>query len=169
MGEIFLRERADDALPFTGERLTGTVAGQIEIEHLHRYFLARELARSKDVLEIACGEGYGAALLAQVARSVLAMDISAEAVAHAQRAYRQSNLEFRLGDARRLDVPENSVDLVVSFETLEHFREHEEFYAEIRRVLRPGGILILSTPDRDIYSPDGSAANSYHVRELTPG
>lgn len=167
MGEIFARERPEQALAFTGERLTTSMTGQIEIEHLHRYFLARELSRGKDVLEIACGEGYGAALLAQVATSVLAIDVSEQAVAHAQTSYRHPALTFQHGDARRIDAADSSRDVVVSFETLEHFREHEEFYAEIRRIMRPGGILIISTLDRDVYSPDGSVANPYHVRELT--
>jgi len=167
LSEIFRRERPDRDLPFTGERLTTGEAGQIEIEHLHRYFLARDLVRGRDVLEIACGEGYGAALLAQVARSVLAMDVSPEAVQHARRSYRRPNLTFRLADARRIEMPAASVDVVTSFETLEHFAEHERFYAELRRVLRPGGILMISTPERRVYSPDGSIANPFHVRELT--
>jgi GT2 family glycosyltransferase/SAM-dependent methyltransferase len=167
MSEIFPRERPAQALAFTGERMTSALGGQIEIEHLHRYFLARELARGKDVLEIACGEGYGAALLAQVATSVTAFDVAAEAVAHARRSYRRPNLTFALGDARRIPAPDASADMVTSFETLEHFAAHEQFYAELRRVLRPGGVLIISTPERTVYSPDGSAANPYHVRELT--
>ena len=167
MGEIFTMERSGETLRFTGERLTSAMSGQIEIEHLHRYFLVREMARGKDVLDIACGEGYGAALLAQVAGSVVAMDVSPEAVEHATLAYRRPNLTFHTSDARRIEAPDSAFDLVVSFETLEHFYEHEQFYVEIRRVLRPGGLFIVSTPDRDVYSPDGSTANRYHVRELT--
>lgn len=167
MGEIFPRERAKTELHFTGERMTGSIRGQIEIEHLHRYFLAREMARGQEVLEIACGEGYGAAMMAQVATSVLGMDVSIEAVAHAARNYKRDNLRFALGDARKLDAPDASVDLLTSFETLEHFYEHELFYAEARRVLRPGGKLLISTPEREVYSPEGSRANMHHVRELS--
>lgn len=167
MAEIFQMARPDAAMRFTGERLTGTVSGQIEIEHLHRYFFAREMARGKVVLDIACGEGYGASLIAQTARSVVGMDVSSDAVAHASQSYRQDNLSFRVADARRIDADDDAFDMVASFETLEHFYEHEAFYAELRRVLRPGGLLLISTPDRDVYSPDGSIANGYHVRELT--
>lgn len=167
LAEIFRVERPEEAMGFTGERFTSAMAGQIEIEHLHRYFLVREMARGKDVLDIACGEGYGAAIIAQVARSVVGMDVSAEAVSHAERSYPRPNLTFRPADARHIAAPDASFDVVSSFETLEHFYEHEEFYAEIRRVLRPGGILVISTPDRAVYSPDGSVANRYHVRELS--
>jgi GT2 family glycosyltransferase/SAM-dependent methyltransferase len=167
MSEIFTRERAAEALAFTGERMTTGLGGQIEIEHLHRYFLARELARGKEVLEIACGEGYGAALLAQVAVSVIAFDVSAAAITHARRSYRRPNLTFAVGDARRIPAADASVDVVTSFETLEHLDAHEEFYAELRRVLRPGGVLIISTPERTVYSAAGTTPNPYHVRELT--
>jgi tRNA/tmRNA/rRNA uracil-C5-methylase (TrmA/RlmC/RlmD family) len=83
MGEIFEREEAKVALGFTGERLTSDVRGQVEMEHLHRYFFARAFARGKDVLDIASGEGYGSAYLAKVARSVVGVEINPESVAHA--------------------------------------------------------------------------------------
>ena len=169
MGEIFRRDRPASELAFTGERMTGAMHGQIEIEHLHRYFLARDSARGLDVLDIACGEGYGSALLAQVAHSVLGVDVSDEAVAFAQGAYRRDNLRFVRGDGREIPAADASIDLVVSFETLEHLYEQERLVAEFRRVLRPGGLLIISTPDRNVYSPDGSVPNPHHVRELDQG
>jgi len=146
--------------------MTGAVQGQIEIEHLHRYFLARDAARGLDVLDIACGEGYGSALLAQVARSVVGVDVSDEAIAFARDAYRRENLRFLMGDGREIPVPDVSIDVVVSFETLEHLYEQDSLIAEFRRVLRPGGLLIISTPDRNVYSPDGSVPNPHHIREL---
>jgi SAM-dependent methyltransferase len=167
MGEIFKRALPKDELPFTGERLTTALIGQTEIEHLHRYFVARQLCRGQDVLDVASGEGYGAALLAQVATSVTGVEIAAEAVEHAKSAYCLPNLRFLQGDARCLPLPDTSVDVVVSFETIEHFDRHDQFLSEIRRVLRLGGRLIVSTPDRDNYSPTGTQANPYHVLELT--
>jgi ubiquinone/menaquinone biosynthesis C-methylase UbiE len=147
MGEIFERVMPLSALPWTGERLTTDVSGQVEIEHLHRYFVARSLCRGLDVLDVASGEGYGAALLAQVARSVVGIELSEEAVAHARAAYKQSGLRFMVGDARRMELPDDSVDIVVSFETIEHFYDHEAFVAEVRRVLRPAGLFIVSSPN----------------------
>src|ERR1700682_6369257 len=154
-------------LEWTGERLTTATEGQVEIEHLHRYFLARALCRGLDVLDVAAGEGYGTALLAQVARSVIGVEVSTEAVAHAAAAYRGPNLRFLEGDARSLPLDDASVDAVVSLETIEHVYEHDQFLAEVRRVLRPGGRFIASSPPRAVYSPSGSSANPYHVRELS--
>ena len=167
MGEIFQRAAPSSALPWTGERLTTETGGQVEIEHLHRYFFARSLCRGLDVLDVASGEGYGAALLAQVARSVVGVEIAEDTVQHARAAYGAPGLTFLHGDARRIPCPDNSFDAVVSFETLEHFYEHDEFMAEVRRVLRPGGLLVISSPERDVYSPAGGVPNPYHVHELT--
>jgi len=71
MGEIIARAVPEAPLAFTGERLTSEHASETEIEHLHRYLLAREWCRGKDVLDVASGEGYGTWMLAQVARSAL--------------------------------------------------------------------------------------------------
>lgn len=167
MGEIFERPVPTVSLPFTGERLTSEFGGQTEIEHLHRYMLARHLCRDRHVLDIAAGEGYGSAMLAQVAASVIGVEVAPDVVAHASANYRRNNLEFRVGDARVIPVDDGSVDVVVSFETIEHFTAHGRFLAEIRRVLRPGGLLVVSTPDRDNYSPADQPANPYHALELT--
>ena len=167
MGEIFQRAAPSNALAWTGERLTTETGGQVEIEHLHRYFFARSLCRGLDVLDVASGEGYGAALLAQAARSVVGVEVAEDTVAHARAAYGAPGLTFLHGDARRIPCPDNSFDAVVSFETLEHFYEHDAFMAEVRRVLRPGGLLVISSPERDVYSPAGGIPNPYHVHELT--
>ena len=154
-------------MPFTGERLTSALTGQTEIEHLHRYLLAREFCRGKDVVDVASGEGYGSALIGQVSRSVVGVEIAEDAVAHSAASYRGDHISFRQGDARAMPVENGSADVVISFETIEHFAEHAQFLSEIRRVLRPGGRLIVSTPDRDNYSPAESEANPYHVKEMT--
>jgi SAM-dependent methyltransferase len=153
-------------LAWTGERCLPQLQGDIAFEHLHRYALAAELARGKTVLDIASGEGYGSNLLARVARQVIGVDAEAAAVEHACQAYKRANLSFRLGKCSDIPVVSNSIDLVVSFETLEHHDQHEEMMIEVRRVLRPDGVLIISTPDKRTYSDLPQFSNPFHVKEL---
>jgi len=154
-------------LPPTGERfLPGQMFGEIELEHLHRYAIARSIAHGKVVLDIASGEGYGSNLLAQVAAHVIGVDISPEAVAHAVARYRRGNLDFRQGDCSAIPVADHSIDLAVSFETLEHHDQHEEMLSELKRVLKPGGKLVISTPDKLEYSDRPGVVNPFHVKEL---
>jgi ubiquinone/menaquinone biosynthesis C-methylase UbiE len=154
-------------LPETGERLLTTDHFTYKIEHLHRYAIALALSKGRNVLDVASGEGYGSNLLATVAKSVLGVDISGQAVNHAQIKYRRPNLTFRTGAADKLPGEGGSVDLVVSFETLEHHDKHYEMMLEIKRVLRPGGLLIMSTPDRLFYTDLVTYKNPFHVKELT--
>lgn len=155
-----------EPLLFTGERFIPGTGGAIELEHLHRYAFARQACEGKAVLDIACGEGYGSAMLAQVARSVIGVDIAAEAVEHARRRYTRPGVSFKVGSCAAIPLDEASVDVVVSFETIEHHDEHEEMLSEIRRVLKPGGLMILSSPERFEYSERPATTNEFHVHEL---
>ena len=162
-------EKHDDhsaPLATTGERLMTDNRTDNATEHLHRYALACALARGLDTLDIACGEGYGSNLLALHAASVVGVDVSPDAVAHAARRYDRKGLRFLHGSAIAIPLPNASVDLVVSFETLEHLDDHDGMLAEIRRVLRRGGTLIMSSPDKRYYSDAPGYTNPYHVREL---
>jgi len=154
------------ALTFTGERFTPEVRGAIWYEHWHRYAVAGPLARGLRVLDAACGEGYGSALLARSAASVVGVDVDAEAVAHARERYSRANLSFAAGSVAELPLADGSVDLVVSFETIEHLAGQQRMLAEFRRVLAPGGALMLSSPNRPVYNEAGGEANHFHVREL---
>lgn len=167
MGEIFKAQKAGSPLRAAGERVTSEVEGQSVYEHLHRYFFAREHCRGRDVLDVASGEGYGSAYLAQCARSVVGVDLAEEAVAHASSDYSMPNLRYLVGNACKLTFPDASFDVVVSFETIEHLDNQQAFLKEIRRVLRPDGILIISWPNSDVYSPVAGPVNPFHVRELT--
>lgn len=149
-----------------GERYMPAYDGDWTLEHIHRYLLARELAEGKDVLDIASGEGYGSHMLTAVARRVIGVDIDAEAVRWAQEKYQAGNLEYLKGSAIRIPISNNSVDLVTSFETIEHLAEHDAMLAEIKRVLRPGGLLIISSPDKHEYTDLPEYHNAYHVKEL---
>jgi ubiquinone/menaquinone biosynthesis C-methylase UbiE len=158
---------ARDALPADGERfLPDRMSGDIELEHRHRYLLASELTSGKDVLDIACGEGYGSAMLARRARQVTGVDISSAAVEHARLRYARDNLRFVSGSCAAIPLPDRSVDVVVSFETIEHHAEHEQMLREIRRVLRPNGLLVMSSPDKAEYSDRPGYRNPFHVKEL---
>jgi len=153
-------------LNFTGERYIPGTAGNIELEHLHRYLLASELCTGKTVLDVASGEGYGSAMIAGKAALVIGVDISEQAVTHARARYRAGNLEYRTGDCTAIPLPDASVDAVVSFETIEHHDRHAEMIGEIRRVLKPGGVLLMSSPDKYYYSEKPGTANAHHVKEL---
>lgn len=156
----------DESLKLTGERLMTTVSGESVTEHLHRYAIALRYCAGKEVLDIACGEGYGSALLAQKATRVTGVDLDPAAVAHAARKYVRPNLVFRQGSCDAIPLPDAAADVVVSFETIEHHVRHAEMIREIRRVLRPGGLLLISTPDRVNYTEKSGYRNPFHVKEL---
>lgn len=153
-------------MEFTGERFIPTEPGRIRLEHYHRYAITLDAVADKTVLDLACGEGYGSFIIAGVAHSVVGVDISVEAVRHAAENYQKTNLEFQKGSAINLEFPDASFDAVVSFETIEHLAEQSQMIAEIRRVLRPNGILIMSSPNRPIYSEESGEKNEFHVKEL---
>jgi GT2 family glycosyltransferase/SAM-dependent methyltransferase len=153
-------------MKFTGERFIPTEQGRIRLEHYHRYAMALDIVKGKDVLDVACGEGYGAYFMADAARSVIGVDISDEAFQHASATYTKANLQFRQGSVTALDFDDASFDVVVSFETIEHLVEQAQMLAEIRRVLRADGFLVISSPNRPIYSEESGEHNEFHVKEL---
>ena len=160
----------DSVLPFTGERFTPECTGGIWYEHWHRYAAVAPLAQGKVVLDAACGEGYGSAYLARAAAQVIGIDLGAAAIEHATERYGGvANLSFSCASVTALPVDAASVDLVVSFETIEHLAEQEAMLAEFRRVLKPEGILVLTSPNRPVYSDEKEYRNEYHVRELDRG
>lgn len=151
---------------WTGERLETFVYNECTIEHLHRYAIAKDLVKNKIVLDIACGEGYGANLLADAAKHVTGVDIDSRTIHQAAKKYCKSNLKFMAGRVEHIPLPDHSVDVVVSFETLEHTTEHTKMLQEVKRVLKPGGIAIISTPEKKEYSDATGYINPFHVKEL---
>ncbi|MFD2659287.1 methyltransferase domain-containing protein [Paenibacillus thailandensis] len=134
--------------------------------HWHRYLIAQEFVTGKVVLDIACGEGYGAYQLSKQAKEVIGMDIDPKTIEIAKNSYVNQNLRFLCGDAKKIEIPNNSIDIIVSFETIEHMNENDqiEFLNEIKRILKPDGILLISTPDKtrtDLFE----AKNPFHLRE----
>ena len=136
-------------------------------EHLQRYYFASRFCASKRVLDVGSGEGYGSNMLATVAESVIAIDLAPEAIQWAARKYVRTNLNFVCGSATAIPIGRNSsFDVAVCFELLEHIEEQEELLAEIKRLLKPNGILILSTPNRSTYSDEPGYKNPFHKKEL---
>lgn len=151
---------------WTGERLETFIYNETTIEHLHRYAIAQQLVEGKIVLDIACGEGYGSNLLANRAEKVTGVDISNEVIINARLTYKKPNLQFFQGSTDKIPCETGTIDVVVSFETIEHHDKHETMMEEIRRVLKPDGILIISSPDKKYYSIIPNYNNPFHVKEL---
>jgi len=158
---------ADSVLPLTGER---TIPG-LDIENY--WFRRHEVVyqrlaghcTGRDVLEAGFGEGYGADLLAGVARRVIGVDYDESAVAHVRARY--PRVEAQQGNLAELPLPDASVDVVVNFQVIEHLWDQSQFVAECRRVLRPGGLLLMSTPNRITFTPGrDTPINPFHTREL---
>ncbi len=106
-------------------------------------------------------------LLAGAAATVIGVDIDTGAIGHAKARYSdRPNLRFVQGSCTALPLADASVDLVVSFETIEHLAEQEAMLVEFRRVLTPEGVLIISSPNKAVYSGEEPRANDFHVREL---
>jgi SAM-dependent methyltransferase len=133
--------------------------------HVKRYDFALSACRDRDVLDAGCGVGYGSALLGTLARQVLGVDASEAAIDYARRRYAGTRVGFARMDLAALDLPDRSFDVVCCFETLEHVEDPEHVLGELRRVLRPDGILFVSTPhaDRTTTSPD----NPFHRIEFS--
>lgn len=153
----------DPVVDYTERMVPEQAHPRIFWEHIARYRFAVDFVRGKRTLDIACGEGYGSAALARAgALSVVGVDIDPAACERARRKY---GLDARPGDARRIPLPDRSVDVVVSFETIEHVEDPAAFLIECARVLVPDGILIVSTPNRPVYSGEGPT-NPFHRDEF---
>jgi len=146
---------------FVPEELRGHL---IDAEHQARYRWAAALAVGSEVLDAACGVGYGAEILVNSgARRVVGLDLSAEAVLNARERVGGA-AEFILGDLRRLPFEDDAFDLITCFEAIEHVVDGHVVLDELRRVLRPTGVLLISSPNREVFTP----GNPHHVHEYTP-
>lgn len=157
----------DAVMMLTGER---TIPG-LDIEnywfrrHEVVYQQLAERCVGADVLEAGCGEGYGADLIAGVARRVIAVDYDEAAVAHVRSRY--PRVDVMQANLAQLPLPDASVDIVVNFQVIEHLWDQTQFVVECARVLRPSGLLLMSTPNRITFSPGrDTPINPFHTREL---
>ena len=154
---------------FTGERFVpGIDDDEITIEHYQRYESIKELVRGKIVVDAACGEGYGTSIIGSVAKSVTGLDISPDAVSRATEAYATDTVKFQVGDISNLPLEDESTEVFVSFETIEHVGKElqEKFIKEVSRVLKKDGLFIISSPNKEIYSDLFNYDNEFHVHEM---
>lgn len=137
--------------------------------HLARYALAKNMCKDKMVLDIACGEGYGTYLLSNWgAKGVEGVDISNETIKKARNLFKATNINFVCHTAEKLDYEDSSFDLIISLETIEHLDEPHNFLQEIKRVLKPDGVLILSCPNDEYFMNIGGAPkNQYHKQKYS--
>ena len=156
-------------LVFDGERFIPGSGVGIAYEHWARYALAGGVVSGLDVLDVGCGEGYGAAWLSRTAKSVRAFDLDDAAVEHARKRYADKGVHFDIAGVREFFAKATpaSFDAVVAFELIEHLEPpDQEFLLEgIRRVLRPAGFALISTPDKLLYTDRTLRTNPFHVRE----
>jgi SAM-dependent methyltransferase len=154
-------------MDFTGERVVpGKVDPDLLNEHLSRYHFARPMAEGRFALDVGCGTGYGTAVLARSARRVVALDVSVESVAFAKENYSAPNIDFLVSDCRRIALGSETIEVAVCFEVGEHLAEQKTLLEEVRRVLRPDGALVISTPNRTYYTEERNETNPFHVREF---
>jgi SAM-dependent methyltransferase len=160
-------DAADGPLPLTGERTVPGLAVENywfrrhEVAYLH----CVDVCAGRDVLEAGCGEGYGADLIAATARTVTAVDYDAATVAHVRARY--PRVGVLAANLAALPMPDSALDVVVNFQVIEHLWDQPQFITECLRVLRPGGSLLISTPNRITFTPGSDTpVNPFHTREL---
>ena len=130
--------------------------------HIARYQAGLPLAKNKVVLDVACGSGYGAKLISKIARKVIGVDIDGKTIEYAKKNYHAANISYKVGSATEIPLGDNSVDTVISYETIEHIDDYNKFLTEVKRVLKPEGQLLISTPNEDEYTHK----NEFHIHEF---
>jgi ubiquinone/menaquinone biosynthesis C-methylase UbiE len=159
----------DDFLYKTRERIIpGTVSMQVLSDHYSRYFFAKKYCKDKMVLNVASGCGYGSEVLKENAKEIFNIDIDGELIAYGNYRYGNPSNHFIKMDAQNMAFPSNFFDAIVSFETFEHLPDYKKFIAECHRILKKDGIMILSTPNKIVSSPNSEKPyNKFHFKEWT--
>lgn len=160
-------DSADSGLPLTGERTVPGLAVENYWFRRHEvaYLGCADICAGQDVFEAGCGEGYGADMIASVARRVVAVDYDEATVEHVRLRY--PRVQVLAGNLAALPMPDASFDVVVNFQVIEHLWDQPQFITECLRLLRPGGRLLISTPNRITFTPGSDTpVNPFHTREL---
>ncbi len=135
--------------------------------HYSRYFLASQFVKNKIVLDGSCGSGFGSYFLAKngKAKFVYGIDISKGAVGYAEKHFKRSNIKYLKENLEKTSLPAETIDVYVSFETIEHIRNYKKFLLDVKRVLKKDGMLVLSTPNSKVYPK----SNPFHHKEFDAG
>ncbi|WP_418026704.1 methyltransferase domain-containing protein [Paenibacillus sp. JJ1722] len=162
-------------IKFTGERLVINQDvkdnfNNVLEEHLRRYELACEYSKDKIILDAACGAGYGSKMMKSAgAAMVVGVDIDQDSVNNAKRTYHADNINFMYGDVNKLPFKDETFDMVVSFETIEHIANGADWIKESARLLKEEGLFLVSTPNRSITNPgnyfEEQPLNQHHCFE----
>ena len=159
-----LKNTGERYLPFVDPTTTGA---EIHYEHLHRYAFASNFTKGKCVLDLASGEGYGSYLISDEAASVVGIEIDEDVIEHSRAKYHRENLEFRQGSILEVPIDGGKIfDVIVCFEAIEHVEDHERLLSEVKRLLKDDGFLIISTPNKNMYSDNSNYTNPFHLKEL---
>lgn len=159
----------------TGERVIEKAyrhsIGAYTIYAMHgaSYHFVESLCADKHVLDLGCGSGYGSHRIAQVATEVHGVDVADDAIAYARENYRHPRLNYQTIQAgKALPFPDKHFDVILSFQVIEHVSDDNQYLAEARRLLRPGGYLVVITPDRQHrLLPGQKPWNRWHLREYS--
>lgn len=150
-----------------GERMLPTRGDEISFvfsRHKFAYQFAQNYVSGKTVIDVGCGSGYGSMLLAKKAESVLGLDYHAAAIEYCRQNYHAAHLRFKQKDASTIDA-ENEFDAAVCFQAIEHFHNPGHFLNQLKKVVKPGGTILISTPNVK-KSLKGSLKNPFHVNEM---
>jgi ubiquinone/menaquinone biosynthesis C-methylase UbiE len=159
-------------MEFTGERaIDGKTPDRIWHDHIERYRFAADYTKDKTVLDIASGTGYGVDLFASNgAIKAVGIDVDPESIGYARVKYKSKNAEYLVGNINKINFSDRYFDVITCFETIEHVEDHTQALKELKRVLKPSGILIISSPNRRLTSPgkalDEKPNNRYHIKEF---
>lgn len=164
----------DTSIDFTGEYFVpGKSGDRIEADHFERYRFASQFAQGKRILDIACGVGYSSPILLEAGGATYqGVDIDEKLVAHATRVYGSDRANYSVGNICAYGSDE-SYDLITCFETIEHVEDYRSALANLYRLLKPSGLLLVSSPNRPITSPRARSLedrpdNRFHTQEFVP-
>jgi len=161
-----IRFQADHhPLVFSG-RFSSLTDYCLHLVHLKAYQEAALLGNGKRILDLGCNNGYGSAVLGEACSQVVAVDVSPTAIEDAQRRFGSRGIDFRVYDGQNIPFDNQSFDMVVSFQVIEHLQDTASYLTEITRVLRPSGLALFTTPNAAIRLDRYMKPwNEFHVRE----